>query len=220
MERALTPGAGDAGAGWIRVPPWLPAALFAPAALAAFGRDLLASTPGARAGVWMALALAGLLLWTLAEYILHRWGFHHEPSTGPGRRLHWLVHGYHHAHPDDGGRLVVSPWASVPVALAAYLSLTAALGAAGRPLLAGFLLGYVTYDGLHWAIHHRALRGTGVGPWLRAHHLRHHFADDTAGFGVTTPLWDWVCGTLRGSGHRAPTTRRGRVGNRGCVGRP
>ena len=51
------------------------------------------------AGFWHAAALgaAGFLLWTLAEYILHRWLFHYEPKTSFGQRLHWLIHGYHHA---------------------------------------------------------------------------------------------------------------------------
>lgn len=37
-------------------------------------------------------------------------------------------------------------------------------------------------------------------PWfeeMKAAHMRHHFRDNTKEYGVTTPLWDWVCGTER-----------------------
>lgn len=193
--RPLAAAAAPARQPWIHpVPPWLPAALFGPLAVGALAWAI-AEAPR-RWPLSAALAAAGLLLWTLAEYGLHRGLFHRTPASGPGRRLHWLVHGYHHAHPGDGDRVVVAPWASLPLAALVYAGLTAALGDAGRPLFAGFLLGYVAYDSLHHAIHHRALGAAGLGRWLKAHHLRHHFRDGTSRFGVTTPLWDWVFRTL------------------------
>ena len=43
--------------------------------------------------------LGGWLFWTLTEYWLHRLVFHFEPESGPGARLHWIIHGVHHDHP-------------------------------------------------------------------------------------------------------------------------
>src|SRR6184192_3998200 len=38
------------------------------------------------------LFVVGVLIWTLLEYIIHRWVFHHEPRTAIGKRLHFIVH--------------------------------------------------------------------------------------------------------------------------------
>ncbi len=35
--------------------------------------------------------------------------FHFEPEEGIGARLHWMVHGVHHDHPNDPLRLVMPP---------------------------------------------------------------------------------------------------------------
>ena len=177
---------------WIRVHPALPVVLFLPVALVCLAWVPLAT------GFWHAAALgaAGFLLWTLAEYILHRWLFHYEPQTSFGQRLHWLIHGYHHAHPADGDRIVVAPWASVPLTIFLYVAFTAVLGDVGRSLFGGFLLGYVAYDCLHYAIHHHSLRRLPLGRRLKGYHLRHHLRDDASGFGVTSRLWDRVFGTL------------------------
>src|SRR5579872_5687759 len=53
------------------------------------------------------LFLGGMLAWTLAEYVLHRYVFHWTNETGWGRRIHFLLHGVHHEHPGDKDRLVM-----------------------------------------------------------------------------------------------------------------
>src|SRR5919201_674610 len=63
------------------------------------------------------LALAGYAAWTLAEYWIHRVIFHFEPEKGLGARLHWMIHGVHHDHPNDPLRLVMPPAASIPLAV-------------------------------------------------------------------------------------------------------
>ncbi|MCK6457046.1 MAG: sterol desaturase family protein, partial [Phycisphaerae bacterium] len=71
---------------------------------------------------------------------------------------------------------------------------------------AGLLLGYVAYEFVHLSSH----AGRRWGP-LRAldrYHMRHHFENANRTFGVTTPLWDWVFGTLprqRSRAASAPT---------------
>ena len=72
---------------------------------------------------------AATRFWTLAEYWIHRVIFHFEPEQGVGARLHWMVHGVHHDHPNDPLRLVMPPAASVPLALVFY---GAVLARAGR----------------------------------------------------------------------------------------
>jgi sterol desaturase/sphingolipid hydroxylase (fatty acid hydroxylase superfamily) len=67
-----------------------------------------------------------------------------------------------------------------------------------RPLalgLAGSIgLAYVAYDVVHYACHQCRPRGR-IGRYIRAHHLIHHFRDDAANFGVSSPLWEWIFGT-------------------------
>src|SRR5689334_8682744 len=50
---------------------------------------------------------AGYVVWQLMEYALHRSFFHWEGNGPMTRRLHEIIHGYHHTYPDDGMRLVM-----------------------------------------------------------------------------------------------------------------
>ena len=59
---------------------------------------------------------AGSLIWTLTEYWLHRLVFHWEPKFRGGDRLHFIIHGVHHDHPNDALRLVMPPAVSIPLA--------------------------------------------------------------------------------------------------------
>ena len=181
-----------------RCPFWIVPILYVPATLAM----LVASHSYAGMG-WLAtagLALGGFAFWTLAEYWLHRTVFHFEPySSQVGMRLHWMIHGVHHDHPNDPMRLVMPPSVSVPLALvlewlfALLLGLDAALVFGG-----GFFAGYLAYDMLHYHVHHHMPR-TPVGRRLRELHMRHHFQDDERGFGISAPYWDRVFGTAPAS---------------------
>jgi dihydroceramide fatty acyl 2-hydroxylase len=174
-----------------RVHPAVPVLLFLPAivALFAFGAG--------RAGFWNSVGLfaGGYAVWTLTEYWLHRVVFHFEPERGIGARLHWMIHGVHHDHPNDPLRLVMPPSASVPLALLFAGVFWVVLGGHWwLPFTAGFLAGYLAYDMIHYHVHHHRPR-TRVGRKLRELHMRHHFQDDERGFGVSAPYWDHVFGT-------------------------
>src|SRR3954465_10705768 len=65
------------------------------------------------------------------------------------------------------------------------------LGDAPFPPFAGFILGYLFYDYTHYYVHHFVPR-TDFGKRLREHHMRHHFQDHRYGYGVSSPLWDFV----------------------------
>jgi sterol desaturase/sphingolipid hydroxylase (fatty acid hydroxylase superfamily) len=174
-----------------RVHPAVPVVIFGPITLLAFltGADRvgLANAVGA--------ALVGYLVWTLTEYWLHRLVFHFEPEGGFGARLHWIIHGVHHDHPNDPLRLVMPPSVSVPLATLFYLGFIAVAGPEwGVAAFAGFIGGYLFYDMTHYYVHHHVPR-SWVGKRLRELHMRHHFQDDTAGYGVSAPWWDRVFGT-------------------------
>jgi dihydroceramide fatty acyl 2-hydroxylase len=174
-----------------RVHPTIPVLIFLPAIvlLLAWGLEsvsLLAS---------IGLFAGGYALWTLFEYWLHRLVFHFEPENGFGARLHWIIHGVHHDHPNDPLRLVMPPAVSVPLALAVFGVLYLIFGSSYAPAIgAGFFAGYLAYDLTHYYLHHFRPRGR-LGRTLRERHMRHHFQDDTRGFGISAPYWDEIFGT-------------------------
>ena len=170
-----------------RVHHLVPLAIFLPGigVLLALGADLApAAILGLMAGGW--------LTWTLTEYWMHRLVFHFEPERGVGARLHWIIHGVHHDHPNDPRRLVMPPSVSVPLSALFFGLFALVLGTPeAYPFTAGFLSGYLVYDMVHYHLHHHA-PATRSGRWLRELHMRHHFQDDTRGFGISAPFWDAV----------------------------
>jgi sterol desaturase/sphingolipid hydroxylase (fatty acid hydroxylase superfamily) len=145
--------------------------------------------------------LVGLVLWTLAEYNVHRFVFHLRPRAPWQERMVYLAHGIHHHQPHCKTRLVLPPAFSVPLAVIFcglfYLVITVVLGAGHwlLPVFAGFLTGYITYDLIHYATHHAPVRGR-VWKYLKKHHMYHHFKTPNDRYGVSSPLWDYVYGTL------------------------
>jgi dihydroceramide fatty acyl 2-hydroxylase len=186
-----------------RVHPVVPLIIFVPGIvlLEAWGLSNV-SVP-----VAIGLLIAGYALWTLFEYWLHRLVFHFEPADGIGARLHWIIHGVHHDHPNDPMRLVMPPAVSVPLAAAVFGLLYLAFGSSYAPGIgAGFFLGYLVYDMMHYYLHHFRPRGW-LGRMLRERHMRHHFQDDTRGFGISAPYWDEVFGTSTRARRSAPVER-------------
>jgi sterol desaturase/sphingolipid hydroxylase (fatty acid hydroxylase superfamily) len=143
------------------------------------------------------LVVGGFATWSLTEYLLHRFLFHWgENGTAFGRRVHVLLHGVHHDWPNDKTRLVMPLGASIPIAIIFYAFFRGVIGATwGEPLYVGMGIGYLLYDFTHYSVHHFKQR-TRVGKWLRKHHMVHHFADHDGGFGVSSPVWDVVFGTM------------------------
>jgi sterol desaturase/sphingolipid hydroxylase (fatty acid hydroxylase superfamily) len=144
--------------------------------------------------------VAGLLAWTLVEYVMHRFVFHFPPRTPWQERISFLFHGVHHAQPMVKSRLVMPPALSIPMAVFWYGVLYVVVGVlfGARtwvgPIFAGLVLGYVAYDLTHYATHHFKVRWA-VFQYIRRYHLHHHTQTPEKRFGVTSPLWDLVFGT-------------------------
>lgn len=143
------------------------------------------------------LILFGLMVWTFAEYNLHRFVFHWQPPGKIGERIHFMFHGVHHDYPRDSKRLVMVPAVSLPLAVGFYLLfkflLTKTFGDANlvNPFFVGFVIGYLFYDMTHYALHHVNFKSKF---WLdlKQHHMIHHYSDPHNGFGVSTTFWDLV----------------------------
>jgi sterol desaturase/sphingolipid hydroxylase (fatty acid hydroxylase superfamily) len=140
------------------------------------------------------LFVFGVLIWTLVEYTLHRYLFHYKPKTDWGKRFHFILHGVHHDYPNDATRLVMPPGISIPLAVIFYVLFAMVFGRFAPPAFAGMVVGYLCYDMIHYATHHFSMK-SGIWLWLKQYHMRHHYKDDHTGYGVSSPLWDYVFGT-------------------------
>lgn len=142
-----------------------------------------------------ALFVVGAFFFTLVEYLVHRYFYHMEPDTPRKARLQYVFHGIHHDHPRDKKRLALPPLMSLAVA-AMFIGLFRLLmGQYGYAFGAGFMTGYATYLLAHYAIHVYNPPKNLLGS-IWKHHNLHHFVGDTGAFGVSSPLWDHVFGTM------------------------
>ena len=141
------------------------------------------------------LIVLGIFIWSFAEYTLHRFIFHFKAKSKFGQKIHFIFHGVHHDYPMDSRRLVMPPSVSVPLAALFYFLFEAILGKSFvSPFFVGFLVGYLFYDLTHYAVHHFNIHNKF---WLalKKHHMRHHFQNPEFGYGVSSPLWDYIVGT-------------------------
>lgn len=147
--------------------------------------------------------LVGAAVWTLLEYLLHRFVFHSTSARYAGAKEHRR----HHALGD-----YFAPWWQK--ALAALLAIALVLPVfsliAGLQLgtigTLGFISMYLLYEILHRRAHTHPPRSR-YGRWRRKNHFAHHFVDPRLAQGVTTPFWDLVFGT-RPIVNRVPVPRR------------
>ncbi|MCH7771582.1 MAG: sterol desaturase family protein [Bacteroidetes bacterium] len=141
------------------------------------------------------LIAAGLFIWTITEYLLHRFIFHFHTTSNFGKRITFMFHGVHHDYPNDTKRLVMPPSVSIPLATGFFFLFKVLLGDIFlAPFFIGFIAGYLFYDISHYAIHHFNMHSKF---WLviKNHHMRHHYQRPELGFGVSSPLWDLILKT-------------------------
>ncbi|MFN0083423.1 MAG: sterol desaturase family protein [Ferruginibacter sp.] len=141
------------------------------------------------------LFVAGIFVWTLTEYILHRFAFHHHPETEKGKRLNYVMHGNHHEYPRDKERLFMPAAPSLIIASMFFLLFYLVMGRNVFAFFPGFMLGYLVYGTMHFAIHAWNPPFKWMKGLWRNHHL-HHYKHSDMGFGVSSTLWDHVFGTM------------------------
>jgi sterol desaturase/sphingolipid hydroxylase (fatty acid hydroxylase superfamily) len=129
--------------------------------------------------------IAGIFFWTFFEYLMHRFLFHFIAESERSRKIIYVMHGNHHEYPRDKERLFMPP---VP-SMYAFIQKNAFM------FFPGFMLGYLLYGTMHYAIHAWNPPFKWLKPLWRNHHL-HHYKSDHRGFGVSTTIWDRVFGTM------------------------
>ena len=98
--------------------------------------------------------------------------------------------------PDDLEHSVARLRASLPLAALTLGIAGLALGDWQRAVVTqcGLLTGYLFYEFVHLTAHaNRRVPGLG---YVHRYHHRHHGERSDRCYGVTSPLWDWLLGTL------------------------
>lgn len=145
------------------------------------------------------LFVCGALSWAVIEYLMHRFVFHMATETSFWNQFHFFAHGIHHLTPNDSSRLTFPPVFSLVIASLIYQTTHLVRPETGiHGFFGGLALGFMLYDAIHFYFHH------GDAPWLpnflkkmKSAHLNHHYKDDTSNFGVTSQLFDYLCGTMK-----------------------
>lgn len=138
----------------------------------------------------------GVIVFTWVEYMAHRFVFHMPTYTKFRAKLQYTMHGVHHEFPKDKDRLAMPPLLSVTISTILLLLLRVMLGDFVFSFLPGFLVGYSAYLGIHYMVHvYQPPKNFFKVLWIN--HSVHHYKDGEMIFGVSSPLWDYVYGTMR-----------------------
>lgn len=149
----------------------------------------------------------GIFLWTFIEYALHRFVFHYPAKSAFGNRVVYILHGLHHEDPVDPTRLVMPPLPALIYSSLLFSIFRLVLDPAHvEAFMAFFLVGYLGYDYIHFYVHFFNPTSS-VGKFLKRYHMKHHFADYEAKWGVSNPLWDYVFGTAESKAERDSASR-------------
>ncbi len=146
-------------------------------------------------GATVALFLTGLLVFTLVEYIMHRYLFHMSTYTSLRKKLQYAFHGVHHDYPKDKDRLAMPPVMSITIATILLYLLRLIMDDFVFGFLPGFLTGYAGYLFVHYIVH-AFQPPKNIFKTLWVHHGIHHYKNPERAFGVSSPLWDYIFRTM------------------------
>ena len=117
-----------------------------------------------------------MFFWSFTEYILHRFLFHKHPTTERGKRLSYVLHGNHHEFPRDKEGLFMPAVPSILIASCFFLLFYLVLGSFAVAFFPGFMLGYLLYGSIHYAIHAWSPPFKWMKGLWRNHHLHHYLS--------------------------------------------
>lgn len=143
----------------------------------------------------LVLFLTGLLTFSLAEYLIHRYFFHMAETTPTRKKITYSTHGVHHEFPKDKDRLAMPIPLSLTLASIFFLVYWLVMGDLVYGFLPGFFTGYASYIWIHYMVH--AFKPPkNFFNTLWKHHSIHHYQQPNRAYGVSSPLWDMIFGTM------------------------
>ena len=148
------------------------------------------------AGTTIGLFVLGFIVFTWVEYVVHRYVFHMKPYTAARAKFQYTVHGIHHEYPKDKDRLAMPPLLSVTISTILLLLFRVVMGDFAFAFLPGFLVGYAAYLGVHYMVHAFA-PPKNFFRLLWINHGTHHYKNGEMIYGVSSPLWDYIYGTMK-----------------------
>lgn len=137
----------------------------------------------------------GVITFTWVEYNMHRYVFHMPTYTKARAKLQYMIHGVHHEFPRDKDRLAMPPLLSVTIATVLLLVFRLIMGDLTFSFLPGFIVGYAGYLAIHYMVH-AFQPPKNIFKWLWINHSIHHYKNGDVVFGVSSPLWDYLYGTM------------------------
>ncbi len=146
-------------------------------------------------GLTVSLFAAGVISFTWLEYIVHRHVFHMRTFTKLREKIQYTIHGVHHEFPKDKDRLAMPPLLSITLATLLLLVFRLILGDLVFAFLPGFIVGYAAYLAIHYMVH-AFPPPKNFFKILWVNHSVHHYKDGEVVFGVSSPLWDYIYGTM------------------------
>lgn len=147
------------------------------------------------AATTIGLFFLGFISFTFVEYLLHRYVYHLSTHTEFRKKFQYTAHGVHHEFPKDKDRLAMPPLLSITVATILLLLFRLIMGDFTFAFLPGFLVGYAFYLSVHYVVHiYQPPKNFLRHLWVN--HSIHHYKDGDVVFGVSSPLWDYVFGTM------------------------
>lgn len=141
------------------------------------------------------LILVGVFCWTLVEYLMHRFAFHFESNNETGKKLIYMLHIIHHDHPTDSDKLYQPPLVNIAIIILLFGFFYLLMGNLVYLFLPGIIFGYLAYSTIHYVIHKFKPPFEFLKPLWRHHNLHHYRFQDKA-FGVSSPFWDLIFGTM------------------------
>jgi len=141
------------------------------------------------------LFFGGWFFFTFAEYMVHKNVYHMKPKSKLRKKITYTMHGIHHDYPKDKSRLAMPPVLSIFIGTLLLLVFELILDIYSFSFLAGFLVGYAGYLLVHYTVHvfhppNNAFKA------LWTNHAIHHYQNQQVLFGVSSPLWDYILGTV------------------------
>jgi len=142
--------------------------------------------------------LIGIVAWTLLEYGFHRILLHAEFRSPIMQKFINASHLRHHAAPRDPDQILVQLSFALVISAVLYGAILIATRDAfvTSGVMSGVWLGFLYYEAVHYRVH-LSLAHSALLQQQRRAHFYHHFSDSGKCFGVTSPLWDYVFGTMR-----------------------
>lgn len=141
------------------------------------------------------LFVIGFFVFTWVEYQVHRHIFHLSPTTPRRAKFQYTAHGVHHEYPKDKERLAMPPVLSISIATGLLFFFRLIMGDLVFAFLPGFLVGYAFYLCVHYMVHAYSPPKNFLKAWW-INHAVHHYKDGKMVFGVTSPMWDYIYGTM------------------------